>query len=582
MTPPRSHSNLAARMGRWSANHWKTATFGWLAFVVVAFGLGGAIGVNNVDPNAPGPGESGRMDRILDDGFRQPADESVLIRSRSARAGTPAFDAAVTDVVVRVSRVAAVQDVHRGAVAKDGHAALVDFTIKGDKDKAVDKIQPVLDATAAAQAAHPGFTIGEFGYASAQKGVETAYGDDLGKAGALSLPITLLILVLAFGALVAAGIPLLLALTAVLATFGLIALPSQLIPVAFEAPAMVLLIGLAVGVDYSMFYLKRERQERAAGKSTEAALEAAAATSGRSVLISGLTVMVAMAGMFLTGDQVFASLGFATILVVAVAVLGSLTVLPALLSRLGDNVDRLGVPFVGRLSRGDGESRFWGAIVDRVLRRPALSAALSAGVLLALFVVTKSFKIVGQAEVMVIERLGRFHRVARSGLNILLPFIEVPRAIDVRYFESDVTGLKRVTAGHTTRIDLREQVLNFPSQPVITKDNVTIDIDAVIYYRVADPQKATYSVQNLPYALETLTRTTLRNIVGEMELERGVDLAAVKGDELLQLRRRARPFLHDSTERLPGDVDFSDRHCAAKIVACPLGRNNRKAAKRKT
>jgi regulator of protease activity HflC (stomatin/prohibitin superfamily) len=137
----------------------------------------------------------------------------------------------------------------------------------------------------------------------------------------------------------------------------------------------------------------------------------------------------------------------------------------------------------------------------------------------ALFVITKSFKVVGQAEVMVIERLGRFHRVARSGLNILLPFIEAPRTIDVRYFESDVTGIKRITAGHTSRIDLREQVLNFPSQPVITKDNVTIDIDAVIYYRVADPQKATYSVQNLPYALETLTRTTLRNIVGEMELD---------------------------------------------------------------
>src|SRR5687768_17815148 len=140
-------------------------------------------------------------------------------------------------------------------------------------------------------------------------------------------------------------------------------------------------------------------------------------------------------------------------------------------------------------------------------------------VVLGVLIATKSFKVVGQAEVMVIERLGRFHRVARSGLNILLPFIEVPRTIDVRYFESDVTGLKRVTSGHTARIDLREQVLNFPSQPVITKDNVTIDIDAVIYYRVADPQKATYSVQNLPYALETLTRTTLRNIVGEMELD---------------------------------------------------------------
>ncbi len=146
-------------------------------------------------------------------------------------------------------------------------------------------------------------------------------------------------------------------------------------------------------------------------------------------------------------------------------------------------------------------------------------AILGIAALVAVLIAVKSFKIVGQAEVMVVERLGRFHRVARSGLNILIPFIEAPRTIDVRFFEADVSGVKRITAGHTSRIDLREQVLNFPSQPVITKDNVTIDIDAVIYYRVADPQKATYSVQNLPYALETLTKTTLRNIVGEMELD---------------------------------------------------------------
>src|SRR5687768_8404863 len=138
---------------------------------------------------------------------------------------------------------------------------------------------------------------------------------------------------------------------------------------------------------------------------------------------------------------------------------------------------------------------------------------------LGILIATKSFKVIGQAEVMVIERLGRFNRLARSGFNVLIPFIDLPRTIDVRYFESDVTGAKRVTSGHTARIDLREQVLNFPSQPVITKDNVTIEIDAVIYYRVADPQKATYAVQNLPYALDTLTSTTLRNIVGEMELD---------------------------------------------------------------
>ena len=146
----------------------------------------------------------------------------------------------------------------------------------------------------------------------------------------------------------------------------------------------MLLIGLAVGVDYSMFYLRRAREERAAGRSESAALEAAAATSGRSVLISGLTVMAAMAGMFLTGDSTFASFGVATILVVAIAVLGSLTVLPALLSKLGDRVDRGRVPLVGRLGRRSGEGRIWGAIIDRVLRRPLLSAILAGGLLVAL------------------------------------------------------------------------------------------------------------------------------------------------------------------------------------------------------
>jgi uncharacterized membrane protein YdfJ with MMPL/SSD domain len=391
MSHTRHHSNLAARMGRWSAGHWKTATFGWLALFVVAFALGGAVGTKNVDPNTAGPGESGRMDRVLDAGFKLPADESVLIQSRSARVGAPAFDSAVQDVVARVSKVAAVQNVrspldpaHAGQIAKNGHAALVEFEIRGDKDKAGDKIDPVLERVAAAHRAHPGFFIGEFGDASSSKAIDTAFADDLKSAGVFSIPLTLIILVIAFGALVAAGIPLLLALTAVFTTFGLVALPSHLLPIAPEAFAVVLLVGLAVGVDYSMFYLRREREERAAGRSERAALEAAAATSGRSVLISGLTVMVAMAGMFLTGDATFASFGLATIIVVAVAMLGSLTVLPALLSKLGDRVDRLHVPLVGRLRREKGEGRIWGAIVDRVLRRPLVSAVLAGGLLVAL------------------------------------------------------------------------------------------------------------------------------------------------------------------------------------------------------
>ena len=374
--------NLAARMGRWSADHWKTATFGWLAFVVAAFALGMA-GKKTIDPNAPGPRESGRMDRILEAGFEQPAAESVLVQSGSLSARDPEFTAAVGDVVARISKLAAVQNVRTGQVSRDGRSVLVEFEIRGPADKAVEKIDPVLAEVDAAQQAHRQFFIGAFGDASAVKAVETAFAEDLGKAGLLSLPITLVILVIAFGALVAAGIPLLLALTAVFATFGLVGGLSHVVPMANEASAIVLLIGLAVGVDYSLFYLRREREERAAGRSPRAALEIAAATSGRSVLISGLTVMTAMAGMFLTGDETFASFGIATIAVVAIAMLGSLTVLPALLSRLGDKVDRVRIPLVGRARRGS-DGRIWGAIVDRVLRRPLLSVVLAGGLLVAL------------------------------------------------------------------------------------------------------------------------------------------------------------------------------------------------------
>jgi uncharacterized membrane protein YdfJ with MMPL/SSD domain len=154
-------------------------------------------------------------------------------------------------------------------------------------------------------------------------------------------------------------------------------------PVDENTSAVVLLIGLAVGVDYALFYLKREREERAAGGSESAALAAAASTSGRAVLVSGLTVMTAMAGMFLTGDKTFASFAMATIMVVGIAVLGSLTVLPALLSRLGDRVNKARIPLLHRLQRPGG-GRGWSWILDRVLRRPVVSVVVSAGILVAL------------------------------------------------------------------------------------------------------------------------------------------------------------------------------------------------------
>jgi uncharacterized membrane protein YdfJ with MMPL/SSD domain len=226
--------------------------------------------------------------------------------------------------------------------------------------------------------------VEEFGAASANRAVARAYIKDAQKAEYTSIPVTLIILVLAFGALAAAGIPLLLGLTAVLATLGLIAPVSHLIPVSGgQIDAVVALIGLAVGVDYSMFYLRRKLEERRAGLDNKSALARAAATSGRAVLVSGLTVMTAMAGMFLAGNAVFSSLAMGTMLVVAVVVLGSVTVLPAVISTLGDKVEKGRAPIIAR-RRERGRSRAWAYVIDHVLRVPALSLVLSAGVLVAL------------------------------------------------------------------------------------------------------------------------------------------------------------------------------------------------------
>ena len=388
---PKRKRNLAASVGGWSARHWKTAVFGWLAFVVAAFVIGGMVGTKTLVWETSLPGESGKAERILYDDFRPPASEAVLIQSERMSANDPSFVAAIRDVVAGLGSLHDVVKLRSpldpqnpGQISPDGHSALVSFQIRGNPDEASGKIGSILDRVDALQAEHPDLHIAEFGDVSSNEEVMDAFKGDLEKAGMFSLPLTLIILVVAFGALVAAGVPLLVGLTAVLATLGLVGPISHLLPMDESVSAIVLLIGLAVGVDYSLFYIRREREERRAGKSAMEALEAAAATSGRSVLISGLTVMVAMAGMFLTGDKAFASFAAATILVVAVAMLGSLTVLPAVLSKLGDRIDRLHVPLVGRLRRDDGEGRVWGAIVDRVLRRPVLSLVVAGGILVAL------------------------------------------------------------------------------------------------------------------------------------------------------------------------------------------------------
>jgi uncharacterized membrane protein YdfJ with MMPL/SSD domain len=389
--------NLAARAGRWSAQHRKTAILGWLLFVVLATVVGGQVGQRNIDESAWGNGESKRGDMIVEAAdYPDETREQVLVQGKgSIKAGDPRVTAAVRDVVGRLERTEGVTDVEsplvaedrRNTVSRDGRSVVVNFTLPGKVEETEKRVEAPLAAVAAAQQANPDVRVEEFGGASAAKAFGEQDGANQRKSEMFSYPMTLVILLVAFGAFVAAGVPLLLGGTAVVGSIGLLGPISQLHELSSSVAIVVGLIGLAVGVDYAMFYLRREMEERDRGRSPEAALEIAAATSGRAVLISGLTVMVAMAGMFLAGNAIFASFGVGTILVVGVAMLGSLTFLPAMLSFLSRKgwTEKGRVPFIGRRRHANrGESRMWGAILDRVLERPLVSAILAGGILVAL------------------------------------------------------------------------------------------------------------------------------------------------------------------------------------------------------
>ncbi len=393
MSPLKRSNNIAARMGRWSASHWKTAVFGWLAFVIAAFALGAVVGTKNLDMDDATTGQSHKANQILKEGFPQadPQTEIVLIQSSKLSVNAAAFRSTVNDTIRSVAGNPAIKNLkspfdaaNGDQISKDRQTVMVTWEMKGDYDAAKPKIDAIESAVGKVADRHPGFYVGEAGSVSSGKALDKMFVDQLKLAGERSIPITIIVLLLVFGALVAVGVPLLLALSGVAATIGLVALPSHLVPMDQNVNAVILLIGLAVGVDYALFYLKREREERAAGRAPRAALEAAAATSGRSVLISGFTVMIAMAGMMFSGDKSYLGFGIATMMVVGIAMLGSLTVLPALLSKLGDRVEKGKIPYLHRLRRDSGENRFWKRILTPALRRPAIAASLAAAVLVAM------------------------------------------------------------------------------------------------------------------------------------------------------------------------------------------------------
>jgi uncharacterized membrane protein YdfJ with MMPL/SSD domain len=399
MSPLKHSKGFAARVGQWSANHWKAAVSLWLVFVVVSLFAGVMIGTKTISKTDSHVGESHTADRIISDaGFTldkqgesiEKQTEMVLLQSKTMTADDPAFRAAIADAVKTVSAFPQVSEMRSpldpaqdGLISKDGHSALVQFTPQGSYDDAILYIDRIAAAVDKAETRHAGLTIEPVGV-STEKELNSVIQGGLAKVGLISIPLTILVLLLVLGSLTAAMVPLLVALTSIIATSGLVALSSQFIPADQDIMEVILLVGLAVGVDYSLFYIRREREERAAGRSERAALTAAAATSGRAILVSGITVTIAMAGMFLSGNKTFMSFSVGTMLVVLVAMIGSLTVLPAVLSKLGDRIEKGRIPFVNRLRRSDRADGMWSAILDRVLRHPLVSAIAAAAVLLTL------------------------------------------------------------------------------------------------------------------------------------------------------------------------------------------------------
>ncbi|MET7762156.1 MMPL family transporter [Streptomyces sp. NPDC005393] len=378
-----ARKGLAVRLGGWSTRHRKTAIIGWLLFVVVVAVVGGMSGSRQVTDSENGTGDSARAEKILEDaGLQTPAGEMVMLRADRP----DGWRDAARDLVARLEKTGETVRIKPPVRSENGREALISFELKGDPDTAGDRVQPVVDAVEKTESAHRGIRAYEFGDASAQHMLSGMLTDDLKKAELTAVPLALGILLVVFGALVAALLPVLLAVTACVGTFGLLAFVSHELPLSESTNSVMFLVGLAVGVDYCLFCLRRERDERAAGRDAATALRIAAATSGRAVLVSGVTVMLAMSGMFLSGLLLFKGFAVATILVVLMAMLGSVTVLPAMLSWLGDRIDAGRVPLLNRRRKkgvhaGGGVS---GRLMRPVLAKPKLFAAVSGALLLVL------------------------------------------------------------------------------------------------------------------------------------------------------------------------------------------------------
>jgi putative drug exporter of the RND superfamily len=375
-----------------SARHpWRTIG-AWIAVVVLAIAaivtlLGGSLTTEGAPTNNP---ESERADEAL---FRAlPPDpgtavsDIVVIRSDEHTVDSAEFEAYVRDFVAD-DEIAALgrartylDDGAAGLVSEDGHATIlpIALTSEDETDALVEKIEAIDDEDA--------FAVSVTGEETLDHDFNLLSQEDL-ENGELKfgLPAALIVLLLVFGAVVAGLVPLIMAMVSIVVALGLTALVAQQFELSVFVINMLTGMGLALGIDYSLFVVSRYREERAKGRGEFAAIEVAGATASRAVLFSGTVFVIAMFGMLLVPSSIMRSLAVGAILVGIVSVVAALTLLPAVVGLLKDRVNALRIPFVGRRAESAGtEGRFWGAIVRSVLRRPVLSLSLSVAALLAL------------------------------------------------------------------------------------------------------------------------------------------------------------------------------------------------------
>jgi uncharacterized membrane protein YdfJ with MMPL/SSD domain len=402
---PVGRSPWTVRVADVSARH-RWPVFGlWLVFTLGLFGaslaMGGANTAAAVSNEQRARYESTEAYLVYSPpgtATLPPSQQFLLVMAtRAGTADDPAFAGAVRDAVATMSGLQATNGVSgsvfdevtnpldappaAGLVSADRTTVRIIARIPGDGAEAAGRIAVLPAFIAQLRAAHPAVEIHALNNTLANDQIEELVSSDLDASLRLTIPLTFAILLIAFGAVVAAIVPLVLAVTALLAAFGILGIYSQLInPISPYANQLVVLIGLAVAVDYSLFMLTRFRTERRHGRAKLAAIHVASSTAGRAVFFSGLAVMISIAGLFMLDDPLFRSMAIGTIAVVFIAVVGSLTFLPATLAILGDGVTRLRLPLLGR-DREEGSGP-WSRLVKAVMRRPLVYAVVVSALLI--------------------------------------------------------------------------------------------------------------------------------------------------------------------------------------------------------